>query len=31
MHILLLNEYYPHDTSATAKMVAQVPEALPQG
>jgi colanic acid biosynthesis glycosyl transferase WcaI len=28
MHILLLNEYYPPDTSATAKMAAQVVEAL---
>src|SRR5579863_9835778 len=28
MHILLLNEYYPPDTSATAKMAAQVAEAL---
>jgi glycosyltransferase involved in cell wall biosynthesis len=30
MHILLLNEYYPPDTSATAKMAAQVVEALAQ-
>ncbi|MBZ5502121.1 MAG: glycosyltransferase family 4 protein [Acidobacteriia bacterium] len=28
MHILLLNEYYPPDTSATAKMAAQVVETL---
>ena len=28
MHILLLNEYYPPDTSATAKMAAMVVEAL---
>jgi colanic acid biosynthesis glycosyl transferase WcaI len=28
MHVLLLNEYYPPDTSATAKMAAQVAEAL---
>ncbi len=28
MHILLLNEYYPPDTSATAKMAATVVEAL---
>lgn len=28
MHILLLNEYYPPDTSATAKMAEQVAEAL---
>lgn len=28
MHILLLNEYYPPDTSATAKMAALVAEAL---
>ena len=28
MHILLLNEYYPPDTSATAKMAAQIAEAL---
>ncbi|MGH9714581.1 MAG: glycosyltransferase family 4 protein [Candidatus Acidiferrales bacterium] len=28
MHILLLNEYYPPDTSATAKMAAQVAESL---
>jgi colanic acid biosynthesis glycosyl transferase WcaI len=31
MHILLLNEYYPPDTSATAKMAAQVAETLAQG
>jgi colanic acid biosynthesis glycosyl transferase WcaI len=30
MRILLLNEYYPPDTSATAKMAAQVAEALAQ-
>src|SRR5271168_770331 len=30
MHILLLNVYYPPDTSATAKMAAQVAEALAQ-
>jgi glycosyltransferase involved in cell wall biosynthesis len=30
MHILLLNEYYPPDTSATAKMAAQVAAALAQ-
>lgn len=30
MHILLLNEYYPPDTSATAKMAEQVAEALAQ-
>jgi colanic acid biosynthesis glycosyl transferase WcaI len=30
MHILLLNEYYPPDTSATAKMAAVVAEALAQ-
>ncbi|HEX5422955.1 MAG TPA: glycosyltransferase family 4 protein [Candidatus Acidoferrales bacterium] len=30
MHILLLNEYYPPDTSATAKMAAQVAEVLAQ-
>jgi colanic acid biosynthesis glycosyl transferase WcaI len=30
MHILLLNEYYPPDTSATAKMAAQVAEMLAQ-
>jgi len=30
MHILLLNEYYPPDTSATAKMAAQVAQALAQ-
>src|ERR1700723_1006133 len=30
MHILLLNEYYPPDTSATAKIAAQVAEALAQ-
>jgi putative colanic acid biosynthesis glycosyltransferase WcaI len=28
VHILLLNEYYPPDTSATAKMAAMVTEAL---
>src|SRR5437660_3124822 len=28
MHILLLNEYFPPDTSATAKMAAMVVEAL---
>ncbi|MGH9723531.1 MAG: glycosyltransferase family 4 protein [Candidatus Acidiferrales bacterium] len=28
MHILLLNEYFPPDTSATAKMAAQIAEAL---
>jgi colanic acid biosynthesis glycosyl transferase WcaI len=28
MHILLLNEYYPPDTSATAKMAIQVAETL---
>jgi colanic acid biosynthesis glycosyl transferase WcaI len=28
MHILLFNEYYPPDTSATAKMAVQVAEAL---
>ena len=28
MHILLLNEYFPPDTSATAKCVAQVADAL---
>src|SRR5271154_7180518 len=28
MHVLLLNEYYPPDTSATAKMAAQVSEKL---
>ena len=28
MHILLLNEYYPPDTSATAKMAVQVAETL---
>jgi colanic acid biosynthesis glycosyl transferase WcaI len=28
MHILLLNEYYPPDTSATARMAAQVAERL---
>jgi len=28
MHVLLLNEYYPPDTSATAKMAAQVAESL---
>jgi colanic acid biosynthesis glycosyl transferase WcaI len=31
MHILLLNEYYPPDTSATAKMAAAVAETLAQG
>src|SRR3984885_194699 len=30
MHILLFNEYYPPDTSATAKMAALVAEALAQ-
>lgn len=30
MHILLLNEYYPPDTSATSKMAAQVAETLAQ-
>lgn len=30
MHVLLLNEYYPPDTSATAKMAAQVAETLAQ-
>jgi glycosyltransferase involved in cell wall biosynthesis len=30
MHILLLNEYYPPDTSATARMAAQVAERLAQ-
>jgi colanic acid biosynthesis glycosyl transferase WcaI len=30
MHILLLNEYYPPDTSATAKMAVQVAEKLSQ-
>ena len=30
MHILLFNEYYPPDTSATAKMAAQVAETLAQ-
>jgi glycosyltransferase involved in cell wall biosynthesis len=30
MHILLLNEYYPPDTSATAKMALQVAETLAQ-
>ena len=30
MHVLLLNEYYPPDTSATAKMAALVAEALAQ-
>jgi colanic acid biosynthesis glycosyl transferase WcaI len=30
MHILLLNEYYPPDTSATAKMAEQVAETLAQ-
>jgi colanic acid biosynthesis glycosyl transferase WcaI len=28
MHVLLLNEYYPPDTSATAKVAAQVAETL---
>ena len=28
MHILLLNEYFPPDTSATAKFASQVAEAL---
>jgi hypothetical protein len=28
VHILLLNEYFPPDTSATAKCAAQVAEAL---
>ena len=28
MHILLLNEYYPPDTSATAKMAVLVAETL---
>ncbi|HTX14558.1 MAG TPA: glycosyltransferase family 4 protein [Candidatus Baltobacteraceae bacterium] len=28
MHILLLNEYYPPDTSATAKMAVQIAESL---
>src|ERR1700758_3760514 len=28
VHILILNEYYPPDTSATAKMAALVAEAL---
>jgi len=28
MHILLLNQYYPPDTSATAKMAAQIAEKL---
>src|SRR5580658_2533500 len=28
MHILLFNEYYPPDTSATAKLAAQITEAL---
>src|ERR1700732_5261516 len=28
MHILIFNEYYPPDTSATAKMAALVAEAL---
>ena len=28
MHILLLNEYFPPDTSATAKFAAQVVDAL---
>lgn len=30
MHILIFNEYYPPDTSATAKMAAQVAETLAQ-
>ncbi len=30
MHVLLLNEYYPPDTSATAKIAAQVVESLAQ-
>ena len=30
MHILLFNEYYPPDTSATAKIAAQVAETLAQ-
>jgi glycosyltransferase involved in cell wall biosynthesis len=30
MHILLLNEYYPPDTSATAKVAAEVAETLAQ-
>jgi glycosyltransferase involved in cell wall biosynthesis len=30
MHVLLFNEYYPPDTSATAKMAAQVAETLAQ-
>jgi glycosyltransferase involved in cell wall biosynthesis len=30
MHILLFNEYYPPDTSATAKMAARVAETLAQ-
>jgi glycosyltransferase involved in cell wall biosynthesis len=30
MHVLLLNEYYPPDTSATAGMAAQVAETLAQ-
>jgi colanic acid biosynthesis glycosyl transferase WcaI len=30
MHILLLNEYYPPDTSATARVAAQVAETLAQ-
>ena len=30
MHILLLNEYYPPDTSATAKMAAPIAETLAQ-
>jgi colanic acid biosynthesis glycosyl transferase WcaI len=30
MHILLFNEYYPPDTSATAKVAAQIAEALAQ-
>jgi colanic acid biosynthesis glycosyl transferase WcaI len=31
MHILLFNEYYPPDTSATAKMAVQVAETLAKG
>ena len=31
MHILLLNEYFPPDTSATAKFAAQVADALTEG
>jgi len=30
MHILLLNQYYPPDTSATAKMAVQIAEKLAQ-